>query len=77
MRYGYFGNGDSATRLIKSFKDLRRGDTLYNIPDEENENRMGIQISDIMGNDIKINIIKKNEVKSRNITREQLEKILW
>lgn len=77
MRYAFFGNGEPASRLIKSFDDLRRGDILYNSPDENSINRLGIQIIFIMGDDIEINIIKKDEIVYRRITREQLETIIW
>lgn len=77
MRYAYFGNGNSSLKLIKSFNDLRVGDVLYNSPDEEDEKRLGIQINEIVGFNLNINIIKNNEIMNRNISREQLEKIIW
>lgn len=77
MRYAFFGNGEPASRLIQSFYDLRRGDILYNSPDENSINRLGIQIIFIMGDDVEINIIKKDEIVNKNITIEQLEKIIW
>lgn len=77
MRYAYFGNGNLASKLIKSFSDLRVGDVLYNSPDEDNDGRLGIQVNEVVGFNLNINIIKKDEIINRDISREQLEKIIW
>lgn len=75
MRYKYFGSGELATRLIKTFSDIRRGDVLYDSPDEET--RKGIQITERGGLESEIIIIINGEYKRRTISNEQLEKIIW
>ena len=75
MRYKYFGSGELATRLIKNFYDIRRGDVLYNSSDEEN--RIGIQINELNVNDADVTIITNTELKQRKISKEQLEKIIF
>lgn len=75
MRYKYFGNGELATRLIKTFSDIRRGDVLYDSLDEET--RKGIQINVLGGLESEITIMINDEYKRRTISNEQLEKIIW